>query len=259
MLKPMRIITLNTWGGRAGKDRIFSFFKKYEASTDIFCLQEIWSSPYEHLEGQLAGGLKIDYSDIMTRGMQDISDLLSGYRAYFRPHHLDHYGLMMLVEKSLSIKEEGEIFVYKHKGYTPEGDVGNHARNIQYVTLETPDGPITIINFHGLWNGKGKTDTEDRLQQSKNILAFMRTLKGECVLCGDFNLLPDTQSIQLFELAGLKNLIKEHDIKSTRTSYYTKPEKHADYIFVTPRVNVNSFSVLPEEVSDHAALQVDID
>jgi endonuclease/exonuclease/phosphatase (EEP) superfamily protein YafD len=52
------------------------------------------------------------------------------------------------------------------------------------------------------------------------------------------------------------NLIKKYDIKSTRTSFYKKPEKHADYIFVSDDIFVETFQVLSEEVSDHAALLV---
>ena len=36
----MKIITLNTWGGRAG-DGIMDFFKKY-SDVDIFLLQEVF-------------------------------------------------------------------------------------------------------------------------------------------------------------------------------------------------------------------------
>ncbi len=255
----MKIITLNTWGGRAGRDNLLSFFEKYREDTDVFCLQEIWAAPYEPLEGLATGGLSIDHTNIMTRGMQEISTLLSDYTVFFHPHHLENYGLMMLVKNTWNVTASGDVFVYKHRGYIPEGDVGNHARNVQFVTLETEKGPLSILNFHGLWNGKGKTDSDDRITQSKNILAFIQTLKGKLVLCGDFNLLPDTESIRLFELAGLRNLIKEYQITSTRTSYYTKPEKYADYIFVTANIPVRSFMVLPEEVSDHAALQLVVD
>ena len=164
----------------------------------------------------------------------------------------------MLVNNKLKVTAEGELFVYREKGYVPNGDVGNHARNIQYITLMNNGKEITVINFHGLWNGKGKTDTEDRLNQSKNIIKFIKSLKGKIVLCGDFNLLPDTQSIKLFESAGLINLIKEHGIKSTRTSLYTKAEKFADYVFVTPDIKVKDFKVLPDEVSDHTALLLTI-
>ena len=62
----MRIITLNTWGGRAGKEKLLSFFQTYREETDIFCLQEIWAAPYEHLEGAMAGGSALKHEDIMV-------------------------------------------------------------------------------------------------------------------------------------------------------------------------------------------------
>lgn len=136
----MRIISLNTWGGRAGKGNLLSFFKKHADTTDVFCLQEIWSAPYEHLDGHPAGGLEIDHEQIMVYGMQEISEALPNHTAFFRPHHLENYGLLMMVNKNLIVVEEGDIFVYKQRGYVPEGDVGNHARNIQYVTIKTAAG-----------------------------------------------------------------------------------------------------------------------
>lgn len=258
----MRIISLNTWGGRAGKERLLAFFKMHADTTDIFCLQEIWSAPYEHLEGHPAGGLKIDNEQIMVYGLQEISTMLPNHVVFFRPHHGDHYGLLMFVRKKLFVSEEGEVFVYKHKGYVAEGDVGNHARNIQYVTVETTSGQITVINFHGLWTGegpgKGKKDSPERLEQSEKILEFTKKIQNPFILCGDFNLLPDTKSIQLFEGAGLRNLIREFGVTSTRTSFYTKPQKFADYVFISSDINLKEFRVLPDEVSDHAPLFIEI-
>ncbi|MEK7638945.1 MAG: endonuclease/exonuclease/phosphatase family protein [Patescibacteria group bacterium] len=255
----MKIISLNTWGGRAGKEGLLSFFKEHKNDTDIFCLQEIWSAPYNHLEGYKAGGKEINHSEIMDHGLQEITLLLSDFTPYFRPHHGDHYGLLMLVKKNIEVKVEGEIFVHKHKGYIPEGDVGNHARNIQFITTEFNDTSLTVINFHGLWSGGGKGDSEDRLNQSNKIKEFIETLQGNVVMCGDFNLLPNTQSIQILEDTGLRNLIKETGVTSTRTSYYTKPEKFADYIFVSREIEVKEFKVLPDEVSDHAPLLLKIE
>lgn len=253
----MKIVSLNTWGGRAGEDNLLDFFAKRK-DVDVFCLQEIWSAPYENFDGHAAGGVAIDHSKIMTEGMQKISSTLPNHTKYFRPHFMDNYGLLMLVKKDLDVITEDEIFVYKEKGHIPDGDIGNHARNIQYVTLMTNGRPVTIFNFHGLWNGKGKTDTDDRISQSQNISNFIESLNGECVLCGDFNLLPNTKSIQILEESGLRNLIKEYKVKSTRTSYYTKPEKHADYVFVSSGIKVGDFQVLPDEVSDHTPLLIEI-
>ncbi len=249
----MKVISLNTWGGRAGKEKQLEFFCSH-ADTDVFCLQEIWSAPYEHLEGQAAGGLSIDHTNIMVYGKQEISAALPSHTAFFYPHHLENYGLMTLVKNNLEIEESGELFFHKEKGFIPEGDVGHHARNLVFVTVKTSVGPRTVINLHGLWNGKGKGDSEDRLEQSKKILSFVRQLRNPFVICGDFNLDPNTESLKMFEKEGLRNLIKEYGITSTRTSYYKKEMCFADYVFVPPGVDVLDFKVLSDEVSDHAPL-----
>ena len=219
----MKIITLNTWGGRAGKEGLLSFASEYKNSIDVFCFQEIWSAPYEHLDGHDAGGNKINNEETMVYGMQEISGLLSNHKSYFHPHHLDNYGLMMSVSKDIFVEEEGEVFVHKHKGYVPTGDVGRHARNLSYIKTSFSDKPLTIINFHGLWNGMGKGDSDERLVQSRNIINLLKTLEGEILFCGDFNLLPETESLKMFEDFGLRNntallLRVLHTTRSRRSS-----------------------------------------
>jgi endonuclease/exonuclease/phosphatase family metal-dependent hydrolase len=254
----MKVITLNTWGGRAGKEELLKFFDTHK-DTDVFCLQEIWSAPYEHLEGVMAGGRKLTHEEIMVYGKQEITTLLSDHVPYFYPQYKNDYGLLMLVHKRHKVLSEGEVFVHLHKGYEPESaeEIGTHARNVQYVTIEKEENPITIMNFHGLWNGKGKDDSEARLEQSANIVSFIQTLNMPIIFCGDFNLKPDTESIKKIEDAGLRNLIKEYGVTSTRTSFYTKPEKYADYVFMSEGIEVLDFKVLPDEVSDHAPLYLE--
>ena len=254
----MKLISLNTWGGRAGKEKLLAFFEKNK-DVDIFCLQEIWSAPYEHLEGRVAGGLDLNHSEIMVYGMQEISAILDNHTAYFKPHHLDNYGLMILVKKDLDVIAEGDVFVYKEKGHIPEGDIGFHARNVQYITIQSPKGSRIILNFHGLWNGGGKGDSDDRLLQSDRIIEFMKTLSDPFLICGDFNLLPDTESLKKLEDFGLRNLIKEYGIVSTRTSFYKKENKFADYALINEGVEVKDFKVLPDEVSDHSPLYLDFE
>lgn len=116
---------------------------------------------------------------------------------------------------------------------------------------------MIIANVHGLWNGKGKSDTEGRLEQGRRIHDFIERHPEQIIIVGDFNLDPDTKSLAITE-AGMRNLIKEYGITSTRTSLYTKEGKFADYALVSPGVNVLDFKVLPDEVSDHAALYLEI-
>jgi endonuclease/exonuclease/phosphatase family metal-dependent hydrolase len=246
----MKLISLNTWGGRVGKEAVLGFFSRHQ-DADIFCLQEIWQGGEEQartLHGVAAA------EKIMFNLFQDISDTLPVHRAYFRPHRENYYGLALFVKNPLSVLEEGEVYVHKNKDFVSER-AGHHARNIQYAHLSTEYGPRTITNFHGLWNGGGKADSEDRLVQSDRIIRFLETISHPFVLCGDFNLWPETESIKKFELFGLRNLIREYGITSTRTSFYPKENSpYADYAFVSPSITVKDFKVLPDEVSDHAPL-----
>lgn len=255
----MKIIDLNTWGGRAGKEKLLSFLQKYKDEADVFCLQEIWSAPYEHLEGINAGGLPISHKDIMVYGLQEISALFPSCTKFFCPQNQDNYGLLLLVSERYKVLEEGEVYVHKFKGFVPQGDVGLHARSIQYVKLERDGKPLWVLNFHGLWNGQGKGDSNDRITQSEKINAFIKTLEGEIVFCGDFNLLPETKSMLMLEDAGLRNLIAEYGITSTRTPLYAKEEKFADYILVSKGIAVKGCKVLPDVVSDHAPLYLEFD
>lgn len=136
---------------------------------------------------------------------------------------------------------------------------GGTSKNIQYILTERNGKRLNIVNFHGLWNGKGKTDSDSRIAQSKEIVTFLKTLSGEIVLCGDFNLKPDTESLKIIEEFGFRNLIREYGVTSTRTSLYKKEERFADYMLVTSGVKVLDFKVLPDEVSDHNAMFVEFE
>jgi len=257
--RDMKLVSLNTWGGSGGKENLLDFFKRHK-DVDIFCLQEIWNGGDE-MAGRLAGGVPL--ARIQTTLFSDIAKVLEGHVPYFRPQIKDHYGLAMFVRKTLDLRKEGDIFVYKDKGYIHKDDFGDHARNLQYATIETNNGLRTIMNFHGIWTtqpeGKGKHDIPDRLLQSDNIVRFAKDLPDPYVLCGDFNLLPTTMSIKKLEDAGMRNLIKEYGVTSTRSSFYKKSERFADYAFTSPGIKVNDFKVLPDEVSDHLALYLDFE
>jgi endonuclease/exonuclease/phosphatase family metal-dependent hydrolase len=213
----MKLICLNTWGGRAGRDRLLAFLNAHR-DADFICLQEVWSAPYEGLEGAAAGGRPLSHDAIMVTGKQEIAALLDRHEVFFHPHHLNDYGLMMLVAKGLEVIESGDVFVHRERGYIPEGDIGRHARNVQFVTIATPAGGVSVMNFHGLWNGQGKGDSADRIAQSQRLLDFLASHREPFVLSGDFNLAPGAESLKMIEEAGLKNLVAASGAASTRTS-----------------------------------------
>lgn len=245
----MKLVTLNVWGGNL-HNRLFSFVQRLGADTDLFCFQEM------HHEG--TGKFEFDpreHPEIFL----EFQKVLPNHEGYFHPHFRDFFGLATFVRRSVTVSHVIDEFVYRQRGYEPEGDIGHHARNVQIATCALSGKRFHVLNFHGLWNGKGKTDTLDRLEQSRRIIKAIKRLDGPMILCGDFNLEPHTESLAMLEGCGLRNLVKEYGVMSTRTSFYTKPGKFADYILVSEGIDVRSFRVLPEEVSDHAALELEFD
>jgi endonuclease/exonuclease/phosphatase family metal-dependent hydrolase len=76
------------------------------------------------------------------------------------------------------------------------------------------------------------------------------------VVCGDLNLLPDSETFGVLAGLGLADLVGEC---GTRTSRYRKPVRHASYLLVSDPGAVARFEILTKpEVSDHRALLLDI-
>lgn len=248
----MKIISLNTWGGRV-KEPFNEFIKKH-LDIDVFCFSEVYNDATNKDQYYREHRDKINF-DLLN----DLKELLPNHNFLYHPHLSDWWGLAMFIKNNIEIIESGEIFVHKQKDWDIEKEKqGYTAKNIQYAKLKNKSKEICVINFHGLWTGLGKGDTDDRILQSKNIINFIEKLKGEVVFCGDFNLRPDTESVKIFEDFGLRNLIVENNITDTRTSYYKRSERFADYMFVSNGLNVEEFNVMPDEVSDHAALYIEV-
>jgi exonuclease III len=247
----MKLISINAYGGKI-TELLLQFLKQH-SDVDVFCFQEVYHDAQgkDMVWGVLGSNLNL---------LVDIKKALPNYDSYYRPHLEDWWGLAMFAKKELPIFEEGENFVHKFKGHNPAIEpLGYTAKNIQFIKTENNGKPITILNFHGLWNGKGKGDTEERLDQSRNIIKFIKTIKSDFIFWGDFNLSPDTESLQMISRElNCRELIKEYGIVSTRTSLYTKPNKFADYVFVSNGIKIIDFKVLPDEVSDHTPLLLEI-
>jgi len=238
----MKIISLNTWSGIV-YEPFKAFFRQYQ-DVDVFCLQEIYSKAIGKDEPHPTLDMKLDIYEQIEEWLTDT------HVGYFRPAHADYYGQAIFIKKEIAVEEEGSIWIYENREPKKRGE---HSRNLHYVRVNLNGKPTVLINLHALWNGMGKTDTEDRISQSKKIHEFIESRAEEKIVVGDFNLNPDTESLAIVE-EGMRNLIKEYGITTTRTSFYNKESKFADYALVSSGIEVTDFKVLPEEVSDHAAL-----
>jgi len=255
----VKLISLNTWGG-AAFDPLMDFIKKQAKTTDIFCFQEIYRNDLGLEQvGSIRGNLLVD-----------LQSILSEYRAFFYPvikgydldgefaHKIDldlEFGLAIFVKKSLVVKSNGQRVIYDDQTGVLNSDFSNLPVYFQFLDFDNQGKNFTICNLHGIPEPGNKLDTPARIDQSKKILEFLFTKPNAKILVGDFNLLPDTQSIRMIE-QSLKNLIKAYKIQLTRsrlTPYYEKEsfQPFADYTFVSDDVEVESFEVPDIEISDH--------
>ena len=192
-----------------------------------------------------------DEREVSLNIFAELYALLPQHHAFFRPVVAGFYGIGMFVKQNIEVLGEGEVAIHENPSYSGRGPT--HSRNLQWLKCRFNNQPYTILNVHGLWNGKGKTDSPERIAQSQRIRSFVEGESTPKIVCGDFNLRPDTESVKILE-EGMNNLIKTYNITSTRTSLYPKKEKFADYIFTSPDIAIKSFEALQDEVSDHSPL-----
>ncbi|HAS80562.1 MAG: hypothetical protein UR25_C0001G0168 [Candidatus Nomurabacteria bacterium GW2011_GWE1_32_28] len=242
----MKLITLNTWGGIVNEP-LFEFIKN-NSDIDIFCFQEVYPasvSPRPSL-GKVRPNLFYDIQNVLPD--------FNGHHAVAQEN--DVGGLAIFIKKSFVVNNIKHAVVFKQLNNTEDEDREDYfsmGRDLQCVEFSHLGKIYSILNFHGMWVGKGKIDTKRRIEQSEKVIKIFNGAKGAKILCGDFNLRPDTKSIDILS-EGNRNLVREYEITSTRSSFYLKPEKFADYIIVSPDIEVENFKVLQDQVSDHLPL-----
>ena len=251
----MKLISLNTWGGQKF-EAMTRFLKDPANKAEIYCFQEMIKNDSGVSE---KGGYRANL-------FEDVKQMLPGYKAYYYPF-IDNwlpgvevdfpiaFGQAMFVSRELEVITEGEEFIFKQ----PEGeevDPQNGTRNLEYLELKIGEETLWVFNYHGITLPGDKTDTPQRLEQSKKIIEFIESRSGEKILCGDFNLDLNTESVRMIEDSGMINLIKKFEIKDTRgpinkEKYPDDPQNYADFTFISPGITVKSFQVPQLPISDH--------
>ncbi len=262
----MQIMCLNGWGGKLHGDLL-----PYVSSTtpDVLCLQEVIHSPETEKDW-------LTYRDgdhvLPQRAnfFRDICIALPDHVATFCPAAQgvlwdndvsipSQWGLATFVHKSFPII--GQVQGFVHKSYSSVG-YGDHprSRSAHGVRLYDYQGDraVNITHTHGLRDLKGKMDTPERAAQAHRLLDFSRQVSepGDLsVICGDFNVEPGSETLDILENAGMTELVTSRGFSSTRNSHYTKPGKFADYMLINRADAVQGFDVIQEpEVSDHCPL-----
>lgn len=262
----MEIMCLNAWGGKL-HESLLPYLK--DAAPAILCLQEVVDSPATDKDW-------LTYRDgahiLPQRAnfFRDVCAVLPDHQAIFCPQAQgklwdddkeipSQFGIATFVHKALPII--GQIQGFVHKGYAP-GGYGDYPRSRNAhglrVYFERTNRPISVLHMHGLRDLSGKHDTPDRTAQAHRLLALNKQLTdthGLSVICGDFNVNPESETLQILNAAGFHELVAAYNIPTTRTSHYKKAARFADYMLINDMQAVKAFDdVRAPEVSDHCPL-----
>ena len=246
----MRLISLNTWGGKL-YDLLLPFIRRFQKKTNLFCLQEVFKSTVGLIEPPADFG-------VVPNLYERLANQLRGFHGYItEPSPPFGERLAIFGSGSTMIDDQGDMVLCEPREIEVDNGKVLMGSKLQWVTFKHESKVFTIANVHGIWLPSGKKDTPERIKQSERIVAFLESREDAKVLCGDLNLSPETRSIRILE-ANMRNLVREHKVTTTRSSYYDPgKEKFADYIFTSSHVRVSDFKVLKEEVSDHLPLMLE--
>lgn len=261
----MKIVSLNAWGGR-----LFEQLSDYLANEqpDVLCLQEVVYAP-----GSPSAWL--DYRDdgqnLPQRAdmLRDILRVLPHHGVTFCPAACGTlwlgerpipalWGLATFLGPELTVVGQHQGFV--HGDFSPAG-FGPHprSRTAHVVRVFHPEeGGVTVGHMHGLRDPNGKMDTPVRGEQARKFATMIQNVlqPGDPVVaCGDFNVLPGSETFRVMTRVAPYNLVTLRGFDGTRTSYYPKPQRWADYMLVNGPLKDAAFDV-PDtpEVSDHRPL-----
>ncbi len=266
----MKILSLNVWGGMLHAP-LLDYLAVIDA--DVYCLQEVPRAVAARSDWLTYrdGAVELQQRANLYR---EIAEVLSGHDGFFsptargelmdgdRPCHQE-FGLATFVRQDFSVI--GQALDFVHGTFSPHG-FGAHprARNAHVFRLYDykADRALTVAQFHGLRELDGKGDTPAREKQAEALTSLIGRAHrdGEgLVLCGDFNVLPDSATFTTLGRLGLMDLVTTRGFTDTRTSLYTKPGRYADYMLVNDALRVETFTVVETpEVSDHRPLLLTI-
>lgn len=253
----MKLISLNTWGGKKYQPLI-DFIKQQVNDTDIFCFQEMrnTNSRIKEFRGSRANLLS-EIKSVLPNFQTFYFPVIKGFDDEANQANFDlTQGQAIFVKNSIKVTSKNNYFAYK-KNCSQElkKDFSNLPTPLQYISFKLNNKEFAIFNFHGSPIPGNKLDTDKRLMEARKTKDLVDGQGCARILVGDFNLLPQTQSIRVYE-QGMRNLIKEFNIEKTRSNlspFYgtSKFQKFADYTFVSPDVNITNFQVPDVEISDH--------
>ncbi len=259
----MKLVSLNVALFEKNNDALLDFLATEQP--DILCLQEVTKRLDEHAIPDYISKEAIDRAtpQLNYGFFAPIWALSSFEQTQF--HGKEHFSFELggmaefgnYVKSAFPICKAENIFVQNHFSYVtdwshwPKEDY----RAFIVADLQLPETKVRIITYHGIWS-RDKQGTPLTKQACERIREIATAVAYPCIICGDFNLFPDTESISVLS-DTFTSLVDSYNIDTTRPAsneLHHQQRNVVDYIFVSHGIHTVDFSVPNIEVSDHLPL-----
>lgn len=257
----MRLVSLNVWGATQGQI-LLDYLQNLSKTTDIFCLQEVFSA--QQPAPKISSGARMYLFEELSLMLPDFVGFFeprsTGYDFFNKIDQPVSHGLAIFIKKNLPVVTYSSHIIDDNPSVD---DPVEGLTMAQVVRLKILKKSLSLINFHGVAQPGDKLDTPQRIRHTQKLKLIWDSLDSVNILCGDFNLYPETETVKILEEAG-RNLIKEFNIQNTRNElswkkYPGSRQTFADFTFVSESLKVKNFEVPYNEVSDHLPMILEFD
>ncbi len=244
------------------------FFKVEDP--DIILLQEIYSTKllnapinyrlYEHLQ-EVLPEYKSTYGAAFTDTMGKIRTLSAAKNLPFSPN-VEKVESGNAIFSKFEIKSTTNTFFdrpYKAFNEQAQTSFENNPQTILGAKLDAHGVELNAYSVHGIWGFDGK-DSERRLQMAETIIQQIEG-KNNVIIGGDFNLHPDTKTVQTIE-KHVKSVFGNTLIRTFNLEYKKEPgfkTAAVDMMFCSENIHVISKKCPDIQVSDHLPLVVEFE
>lgn len=246
-----KIVSLNLFEGGLFWENIEAFLLKEDPA--VLCLQEVFNGDKKQ--------------PLSFQSITRLKELFPEYYFYYSPemHETWPHGggdignaifsrFPIVDQKTIPLHRKYERIIRPKD----EKDFSHYPKNLQHIVIEIDRKQLHILNLHGIWGLDGD-DTPERLKMSKKIVDEIKGVEL-AVLMGDFNLRPETKTIEAIE-HEMTNVFKG-ELTTTFNMKHKKNPGYAtavvDMFFTSPTVKIVSSYCPDDDVSDHKPLVVTV-
>ena len=245
----MKLLQLNIWEGKLLKE-VLAFIDKEKP--DILCLQEVYSCTGD-----------IPLPDLMFNSLELIQQQIGYEYAFFSADFTAIYSEVpasfgIAIVSRFPLEDKQTIFT--HGSYDPNLTAKSHQANtriLQTCKVNLGGKSLSFANHHG-HRELDPLGNEISVEKMKLVKAKLQELPLPLIFSGDLNIKSESPAMRVFD-GFLKDLTAEHNIPSTLSQFGKAKNVACDHILVSDDIQVMSFNVSEELISDHRALIMSFD